>query len=454
MQFAGQRTSMDLRTIGKPDNLLVKLTDDVLPDPDAVLVHGITPQKTQTEGLTEAEFLKHLNHQVFLPDTIFVGFNNIRFDNNFMRFTLWRNFYDAYEWSWKNGCSSWDLLDVVRMTRALRPVGIKWPFTPDGQPSNRLEDLAALNKLKHTAHDALSDVAACIDLAKLLKTKQPKLFNYLLNLRDKNKVAVLVNSSQPFVYTSGRYPSEFEKTTVAVMVTQHPTQNAALVYDLRVDPTLFLKMTPSQLAELWSLRGKDVPYFPLKVLSYNRCPAIAPISVLDKASAKRLALDKKVLDANLKKLICAKDFSNRLADALEIVEDARQVKYGQETEVDAQLYDGFVPDSDKPKMNVVRTTEADQIANLSLDFSDERLKLLFPLYKARNFPKNLSAEEKQQWKKFRVRKLLNGGTESPAARYFKRIEELKADPKFSSQQKYLLEELDLYASSILPLPLT
>src|SRR5437868_11761308 len=189
MQFAGQRTDMDLQPIGEPDNILVKITADVLPQPDAVLVHGITPQKTLAEGITEAELAKYLTSQVFTKDTIAIGYNNIRFDNDFIRFTFWRNFTDAYEWCWKDGCSTWDLLDVVRMTRALRPEGIIWPFAPDGKPSNKLEYLSSINGLDHAdVHDALSDVQASIGVARLIKSKQSKLFDYLLEHRSKNKV--------------------------------------------------------------------------------------------------------------------------------------------------------------------------------------------------------------------------------------------------------------------------
>ncbi|HSX37189.1 MAG TPA: exodeoxyribonuclease I, partial [Patescibacteria group bacterium] len=174
MQFAGQRTDMELNPVGEPVNVLIKLPPDVLPDPDAVLVTGITPQQTIADGLTEAEFLKYFYEEVVKPDTIFLGFNSIRFDDEFMRYLHYRNFYDAYEWQWQDGCSRWDLLDVVRATRALKPEGIEWPFAPDGKPANRLEYLTKVNKLDHyKAHDAMSDVHATIAMAKLVRTKQP-----------------------------------------------------------------------------------------------------------------------------------------------------------------------------------------------------------------------------------------------------------------------------------------
>src|SRR4051794_2186078 len=86
MQFAGQRTDLDLKLIGEPVNELIKLSEDVLPDPDAVLITGITPQATLQDGITEAEFLELFHKDVATPDTIFVGFNTVRFDDEFMRY--------------------------------------------------------------------------------------------------------------------------------------------------------------------------------------------------------------------------------------------------------------------------------------------------------------------------------------------------------------------------------
>ena len=141
MQFAGQRTTLDFKPVGEPFNFLIKLNDDVLPDPDAILITGITPQRTIAEGISESEFTEIFNTKISTPGTIFVGFNNLRFDDEFIRFINYRNYYDAYTWQWQDGRSRWDILDMVRMTRALRPDGIEWPFAPDGRPANRLEYL-------------------------------------------------------------------------------------------------------------------------------------------------------------------------------------------------------------------------------------------------------------------------------------------------------------------------
>lgn len=452
MQFGGQRTDMNLKPVGPADSILIKLTDDILPQPDAVLTHGITPQKCRAEGVSEAQFLKYFMTNVFQADTIMVGFNNIRFDDEFMRFTLWRNFYDAYEWQWQDNCSRWDLLDVTRLTRALRPKGIKWPFDPvQGKSSNRLELLVTINKLDHgNVHDALGDVRASIALASLIRQRQGKLFDYLLNLRNKTKIEALVNKGDPVIYTSGRYPGEYQKTTIAVTVGSRADQPGAFMYDLRVDPGHYVNLEPAELAKKWSARGEGTPYFPVKILSYNKCPAIAPLSVLDDASAKRLQIDRTQIDKNYKKLSQAKDFAKRLNAALQIAYPPRQPELIVEQQVDDRLYDGFVSSTDKIKMSAVRATAPDQLANFDPGFSDDRLKLLLPIYKARNYPQTLSDEEKVWWAAFKAKRLLGGAQASQAAKYAKRLEELSKQAHLSQDQKYLLMELKLYGESILP----
>ncbi len=452
MQFAGQRTDMDLKPIGKPDNILVKLSPDILPEPDAVLVHGITPQRALSEGVSEAELVKYLSTQVFLPNTIAVGFNNIRFDDEFIRFLFWRNFTDAYEWQWKEGRSRWDILDMSRMTRALRPEGLQWPFASDGRPTNNLAGLAAVNGLEHdSAHDALSDVRACMAVARLIYNKQPKLYDYLLSMRSKTKVAALLGSGQPFVYTSGRYSSEHEKTTIAKLIAPHPDRGAGIVYDLRVDPEEFIKMSPPNLAKAWQTKEPDAPYFPLKICSYNRCPAVAPVSVLDTASLVRLGIDLATVDINLTKLENAKDFGDKLTRALEIMSTKEQPQMViDDNTVDSSLYGSFVPDADKPKMSVVRAASENELVGLNLDFSDDRLEKLLPLYKARNYPKSLSQTEQSAWQVYLHNKLLAGGKTSWAAKYFGRLNDLAKLPDLSRQNRYLLEELQLYGQSVLP----
>jgi exodeoxyribonuclease I len=456
MQFAGQRTDMDLKPVGKPVNILIKLTPDIVPDPGAVMVTGITPQQTLAEGVTEAEFLEVFYKEVVRRGTIFVGFNNVRFDDEFIRFLNYRNFYDAYEWQWKDGCSRWDILDVVRMTRALRPDGIEWPFAADGKPTNRLEYLTKLNKLSHeAAHDALSDVIATIDVARLVKSKQPKLFAYLLEARRKDRVKQIVDSGKPFMYTSGRYPGQFLHTTAAVLLGRHAQQDYALVYDLRQDPEPFLKMTVEELIEAWKYtKDPDIVRLPVKTLKYNRSPAVIEGIVKDEDTLNRLSLSRQAIADHLRLVSQAgQDFVDKLFEAVKRLDTIREKEQtalvDNQLNVDERLYEGFMPDADKRQFPTVRSVEPAELRRLTGSFQDKRLQSLLLLYQARNYPGSLDAAANKEWEEFRQQRLMGGGEESRLARYFARLQELAAG-KLSGQQQYLIEELQLYGQSIVP----
>ncbi len=452
MQFAGQRTDNNLKPVGDADDILVKLADDVLPEPDAILVHKITPQKVVENGITEAEFAKYFQDKIATRDTIFVGYNNIRFDDEFMRRVCYRNFYDPYQWHWKDGNSRWDLLDPIRMMRALRPEGLKWPQV-DGKPTVKLELMARENGLLHeNAHDALSDVKALIQLAQKFKTSQPKLFEYLLNARSKKVVSELANSGDPFIYTSGKYSSDYEKTTAVYTLFKHPRREAAIVYNLRDDPNEWFEKKTEDLVKHWTAKyGDDIKSLPVKTLMLNKCPAVAPIGVCDSDSRKRIKLDLKIVEENLKKLKNNYEFIDKLKEALDIIEKAQQTKLNLDESVDDQIYDGFWSDTDQRDLTMIRKTDPSELENKTSQLKNKRIRQMVPLYLARNFSAILSNEAREKWEEHRKKVFYDRGDNSRFARFSKRMQEL-SKAGLSSEQEYLLTELQLYAESILPEP--
>ena len=447
MQFAGQRTTLDLEPIGEPYNILVKLNDDTLPSPDALMVTGITPQQTQTDGYTEAEFAQLLLDEVFTEDTITVGFNNIRFDDEFIRALFWRTFRDPYEWAWRDGRSRWDMLDVVRMTRALRPEGIEWPVV-DGKATNRLELLTKLNGIDHfKAHDALSDVEALIAVTKLIKEKQPQLYGHLLTYRDKKKVAELVNleDKKPFVYVSGRYEADFHKATVAFPLTAGRNGNV-IVYDLRYDPTPFLSMTPGELAKklfaTWEERqAEGFQKLPVKELQYNRAPAVAPLGVLEREGGwARLQVTQELIEAHKMALLSVPAFAENVRSLFE-----GRPEFAKQVDPEARLYDGFLADTDRVRVEAVRNADERKLADFHPEFIDERLNPLLLHFKARNYPKSLAEDEVGQWEQWRaerIKKQLPG--------FMKRLNALAVQHSDDDSKQFILQELQLWAESIVP----
>ena len=437
---------MNLEPIGEPYNLLVTLNDDTLPSPDALMVTGITPQKTVEEGYTEAQFARMLSEEIFTPDTIAVGFNNVRFDDEFIRHLLWRNFHDPYEWSWKDGRSCWDLLDVVRLTRALRPEGINWPLDDKGEPSNRLELITSANGIAHeNAHDALADVTALIAVTKLIKQKQPQLYDYLLKMRDKKVVQQLVNvdDKKPFVYASGRYDKEFAKTTVAFPLTTS-RNGGVVVYDLRYDPTPFVELSSEELSKKifasWEERqAEDFVKLPVKELQYNRCPAVAPLGVLEQGDGwQKISLDLKTVQKHQNILLNHPDFAEKLRTIFE-----NKPAFKKLPDPEAQLYDGFLNDRDRIRVGAVRNADERELADFHPEFQDERLAPLLLHYKARNFPRSLSEDDLAQWETWRAQRLQ---VQLPG--FMTALHRLV--PTATDEQQFILQELQLWAESTLP----
>lgn len=434
MQFAGQKTNLDLEPVGEPVNILVKLTDDALPSPGAILVTKITPQDTLRDGISEVEFVKYVLDEIFTPGTVAVGYNTVRFDDEFMRAILWRNFCDPYEWEWKDGRSRWDMLDVVRLTRALRPEGINWPVTEKGQPTNRLELLTKLNGLEHShAHDALSDVFATIAVAKMIRDKQPKLFEYLFKMRNKNEVKKLVNleDKQPFVYASGRYSSEYNKTTVAFPLTVGRNGNV-LVYDLRYN--LEEVMDAVELGKKDAkAEGARKSFYPIvKELCFNKCPAVAPVSVLNGNGWEKIGLSEDEVKSNLDILLRHPEFAEQMREEVE-----KLPEFPPALEPEAALYDGFLNDADRGKVAIVCNLEPEKLADYHPDFIDDRLPDLLLHYKGRNFPQALSEDESAKWQEYRKQRL-----ERLTPNF---LAELELAYK---RDEYVAEELKLYFESL------
>ena len=420
MQFAGQRTDAELRPIGEPVNILIKMSEDALPSPEAIMVTKITPQMTLADGVSEAEFCRYAVEEIFTPETVAVGYNTVRFDDEFMRALFWRNFYDPYEWQWKDGRSRWDMLDVVRMVRALRPEGINWPFTEDGKATNRLELLTKLNGLEHAhAHDALSDVYATIAVAKMIREKQPKMFEYLFKMRGKNEVKKLVNleDKKPFVYASGRYSSEFNKTTVAFPLTTSRNGNI-LVYDLRHNLE----------------RVADVSIFPVvKELCYNKCPAVAPMAVLDNDDGwGKIGLSREIVQKNLEILLKHPEFAEQMRSEYE-----NRPEFPPAIEPEAALYDGFLDNTDRIKVAAVRNADGNKLADFHPDFHDPRLPELLLHYKGRNFPESLSETEAKKWEEYRRARL-----ERLAPKFLSGLEAIH------TKDEFVAEELRLYFENV------
>lgn len=449
VQFAGLRTDEALNEVGEPLVIYCKPARDVLPHPEACLLTGITPQQADAQGMLEPEFIARIHAELAQPGTCGVGYNTLRFDDEVTRNTLYRNFYDPYAREWQQGNSRWDLIDLVRMTYALRPDGIEWPRHDDGRPSFRLEELAAANSIGHeSAHDALSDVRATIGLARLIRNRQPRLYDWLFQLRNKRKAAEQLDliGHAPVLHTSRMYPSETGCTTLVMPLVGEPGNNSVLVYDLRQDPSPFLALDVEGLRDRLFTRAEDLPdgveRLPVKSVKINKCPALAPRKTFDESIAERIAINLDACARHWEQLTADKGFMQRVAQAYSSRE------FSPAGDVDLALYNGFLNDADRPLLANVRDASPQDLAQTRFDFHDQRLPELLFRYRARNWPEALSAEEVQRWEQFRRHRLqdADGGGSITLAEYHERIELLRGEREGNAAAQRVLDAMDEWAT--------
>ena len=458
-QFAGVRTDADLNEVGEPLMVYCQPAPDYLPNPEACLLTGILPQKCLAEGLPEHTFADRIERELARPGTVGVGYNTIRFDDEVTRHLFWRNLIDPYAREWQNQCGRWDLLDVVRCTWALRPEGIEWPRHDDGRPSFKLEHLTAANGLTHeAAHDALSDVRATIAMARLIKQRQGKLWDFCLKLRKKDAVLAEIGVGRPFVHISGMYGVERGCIAVVWPLAQHPTnKNEMIVWDLAHDPAELFSLDAATARQRMFSRTDDLPEgmtrLPVKSVHINKSPiVIGNLKTLTPQVIDRWKID---LPLALQRAeVLAQKGATLQGLWLEVYE--REAPKGAAPDVDEDLYGGFVGTEDRRILQRLKALSpsqlADKLAERQPAFADERLEEVLFRYRARNFPDTLNEADQARWQQHCSQRLHDGvGGGLSLAAFFERIDALSEQLAEDDERgQDILGALYDYAEQIAP----
>ena len=341
----------------------------------------------------------------------------------------------------------------------MRPDGITWPAREDGLPSFRLEELTAANGISHeSAHDALSDVHATIAMAKLIRDKQPRLFDYVLRHRDKQSVLAQLDLTQmkPVLHVSGMFGGQRHNIALIVPLAMHPNnKNEVICYDLSVDPLPLRDVSLDHLQNLLFSRKENLPADAerpgLKSIHLNKCPIIVPAKMADPATAERLGIDGALCRSNLALLR-----SIRQADVAKFNEKIQNLyagrKFKEISDPDRMLYSGgFFSAVDRRLMDQLRASSAQDLASTSFPFEDSRLQEMLFRYRARNYRDSLSAEELARWEEYRFGYLTEPemGASICMEAYQEEIESLLQSDGVTAPQRELLHQLLEYGDSLL-----
>ena len=437
-QVAMVRTDMKLRVIEDPKVLMCRIAPDYLPSPSACMVTGITPQQTLKEGIGEFDFIRTIDEEFRRPDTIVTGFNNIAFDDEFIRNTLYRNLMDPYEREWMNGCSRWDILDLVRAVHDFRPDGIRFLHRKEnGSPSFKLVHLTEDNEIpQEGAHDALVDVYATINVAKLVMDRQPQLFEFYLNNRSKSRINAMLDtlSMRPVMYTCQSFTSERGASRPICPITFDKSRSSSVVcFDLTQDARTILD--PDD-------------YHGIVRVTTNRCPYIAPITILTNVRQvqQRLGIDMDLMQRNLEFL---RTHRQEVVAALDGKLSADRPD-DPNADPDLRIYmDGFYSDSDRMNMKLVNSYPPARKLKHNWHFDSHKIDKLLFRQVARNWPEVLDENERIMWRSYCATRLLQPFTRNPDYNtYKKEIDELMNSMGVGARDKLTLVALREYGQKL------
>jgi len=400
-QFGAIRTDLELQPVGEEIEIHCLPSVEEPPAIGACLVTGITPQDV-TEGYEESSFIEKVLAVLGRPGTTSTGWNSLGYDDEIVRFAAWRNLLPPYDREWMDGNARFDLLAAFRFAWATgRREGIEWPSYDDGAVSLSLGDLAAVNGFDaHAAeaHDALADVRATIDLARLLKRVQPRLWSYAFGLRRKKEVAALVDRRfEPFVLCDRGIGAARGHATVAVAIDQLDT-NGRLLIDLHGDPAEIMDLEPRQLHARFHRLDRELPRVPVRRLRTNKLPMVATPRVLDATENgwSGLGLDPETV---AHRVTFVRENHARIRERLRLVAD--DPPEAEDVDPEELLYGGFPSRADSMAMRDAREGGPDAIRRLMRQTEDDRIEELAFRFLARTAPDQLDGEETARWQAHR-----------------------------------------------------
>ena len=491
-QFAGIRTDADLNILpNRALNIFCEQSPDNIPSPIAAMITGITPQKIKriksgiehppkgnveanVEVLNEYRFTKRILDEMKVPHTCTLGYNSIRFDDEFTRNLAYRNLFDPYEREYANHNSRFDVYHLVLATYVMRPHLLTFPDAKNREtgeadihprtgkpmPSFRLEELSKANGAEHAhAHDAFSDVEATIFILKKIKDGDPAFFDFVFSLRDKSVFSTYLHgiiqslgqTKKPFFHISSNYGKENDILGVVYPIMDHPTQTNTKIYcDLRKDVSPLIELDANGIKErLFSktadLKEQGLQRLGLTTIKANQCEVIADLNE-NGALLETFSIDKKALRENLDLMR-----TNEASIKEKLKEVYANDHEPTEQDSDLMIYSGgFFSKQEKDEMTrfhgfVQRGNLSDYFCSLPMS----RLPEMVFKIKARNFPELLTDEEKERWKAYAAKRLVDKslGAEMTLENYATEMDALRKQ-ELEPIQHMVLDEIDEYVEGL------
>lgn len=392
LQFAAIVTDEHFAEV-KRFEVKLRLSPLTIPSPRALYVNGTPVSECfSPQRLSQFDGMKQI-HDFITQNTpaTFAGWNTVGFDEECLRHGFYRQLLGAYPTS-MGGNARMDILGIARAIDALRPGSIVIPTGTDGKKSFKLQDVCIANGYNpRAAHEAMSDVEACLTVAALLKHRQPEIWSAFVQTSRKPSAMEVVQSKTPFVVIDGW--KDYTRSFVGIEIGRDPNPNLPFYsYVLDLDAVLS-DFDPSDLTI--SATWFDRHPAPMVKVRCNASPLIVPIDDLEE-------YDDIVDDLTAKAHEILKDTVaiKRIAEAFH---DHIQRDYPN-SYVEDKLYSGFPDPNTEQKTQQFRNSNWVDRARIARSIQDARyLKLAMRLV-AEHAPDELSVKERNNYEDFVLRR--------------------------------------------------
>ncbi|MDA8561631.1 exonuclease domain-containing protein [Gammaproteobacteria bacterium] len=440
LQFAGIRTDKDLNEIERYE-LKVKLNPDIIPSPFATITHRISVKNNQ-DNISEYEAIKKIHSWINQPNTKSLGYNTLGFDDEFLRFSFFKNLLPPYSHQYANNCGRLDLYPMTAMYYLFKNEILNWPKI-ENKISLKLEQLNNANNLaKGQAHDAMVDVEATLKLAREFK-KESKMWDYLIGFFNKNEDIARSNllKNSPALYFNGYLGHDNNFQCPVIFLGQHKYYKNQSIW-LRLDSTKLIETTQETIQNTTQIIRKK-PGEPGFLLPIKK----RYLNYLTKERLDQTEINELWLKNNSETLKAIASYhTNFIYPTYQNVDiDSSLYLNGFKNSNEEKFCRDFHKAPDKEKTKII-----DKAPNQNL--KKQAIRIL-----GRNFPENLS---QAQLKEFNIYlKDINPLNEIDTIIDFQnnkkltidkalqQIIEIKAEIKLDSEQHVLLNELEDYLTN-------
>ena len=261
-----------------------RLRQGLIPEPGALIVNKTSVEMLNNVNLSHYQLIKKV-YDIFnkWSPAIFIGYNTISFDEEFLRKTFFKLLLEPYTTQF-NGNRRADVLGMSRTSKYYYPECINVGLNEKGNQVFKLDVLTQLNDIKHNAHDAMGDVEATIKIAQILKNKAQNVWQSGLSNSNTIEVDNFLLKNDVICmdeYFFGKFNS-YAVTYVCKNKFNYPQ-----CFDLIHDPIDYFEMSIKDLKTKMKLKPKFI-----KEIKNNKNPLLMDESYIEKIpSYKSLGLN-------------------------------------------------------------------------------------------------------------------------------------------------------------------